>query len=103
MVCFFLQFSNFTYHCCNRRNRDIHSICCAAAADAENVGYMIPTTLVRRFIEVFENQEDGQFPTLGLEWQPIESDALRRHLGMTVRFSCFVHCCNSAQMADKGL
>ena len=46
--------------------------------DADNVGYMIPTPVIRHFLEdVADGRYDG-FPRLGIDVQDMESDAQRR-------------------------
>lgn len=46
--------------------------------DADNVGYMIPSPVIRHFIEdVSDGRYDG-FPRLGIDVQDMESDAQRR-------------------------
>lgn len=50
---------------------------------SENVGYMIPTQVVRHFlVDLEDNRYDG-FPTLGIIDQAIESPALREKYGVT--------------------
>lgn len=51
--------------------------------DAENCGYVIPTPVVDHFIRDYEkNEKYTGFPGLGIEYQSLENDALRRALGM---------------------
>ncbi|GHP07951.1 hypothetical protein PPROV_000669300 [Pycnococcus provasolii] len=51
--------------------------------DAENIGYIIPTPIVNHFIQDYEaNGRFTGFPTLGIEWQKMESPALRAAMGM---------------------
>eukprot|EP00854_Cymbomonas_tetramitiformis_P009018 gene9018-10685_t len=46
--------------------------------DAENIGYVIPTPVVQHFLHDFEtNSRYTGFPVLGIEWQTLESPALR--------------------------
>jgi S1-C subfamily serine protease len=50
--------------------------------EAENVGYMIPVPVIRHFLnDVDDGSVDGT-PRLGAEFQNLESEALRRSLGM---------------------
>ena len=54
--------------------------------DAENIGYVIPVTIARHFLEdVSRHGQYVGFPALGVKWQPLEARALRRHLGLRVR------------------
>ncbi|GIM06582.1 hypothetical protein Vretimale_10808 [Volvox reticuliferus] len=53
-------------------------------SDVENVGYVIPTPVVTHFLEDYlRTGTFSGFPALGLQWQRMESDALRRAYGMT--------------------
>jgi hypothetical protein len=53
--------------------------------DAENIGYVIPTPVIKHFITDFErNGSYTGFPILGIEWQKMENPQLRKALGMTV-------------------
>jgi hypothetical protein len=54
---------------------------------SENVGYIIPTEVVKHFlVDLEDNQYDG-FPTLGILHQEIESPALRDKYGVTAEQS----------------
>jgi S1-C subfamily serine protease len=52
--------------------------------EAEGIGYVIPTPIVRRFLEDVERNAGKYtgFAALGVEWQKIESASLRRALGL---------------------
>eukprot|EP00899_Mesostigma_viride_P028424 jgi/Mesvir1/8767/Mv02684-RA.2 len=51
--------------------------------DAENIGYVVPTPVVRHFIQDYEkNGVYTGFPCLGVEWQKMENPHLRSSLGM---------------------
>jgi len=63
--------------------------CCGIAfqalvgSDVENCGYVIPTPVVHHFLTDFQRTAGFTgFPALGLQWQRMESDALRRAYGM---------------------
>ena len=58
--------------------------------DAENIGYVIPTPVMEHFINDYErNGQYTAFPSLGIEWQKMESPFLRKALGMLVSaFAC---------------
>ncbi len=51
--------------------------------DAENIGYIIPSTVVEHFLKDYaaKGKYTG-FPTLGLEWQKLENPSLRKALGI---------------------
>ncbi|KAI3884400.1 hypothetical protein MKW92_045993, partial [Papaver armeniacum] len=52
--------------------------------DVENIGYVIPTTVINHFIEDYEKKEEYTgFPTLGIEWQKMENPDLRMAMGMS--------------------
>ncbi|KAL2465249.1 Protease Do-like 9 [Abeliophyllum distichum] len=51
--------------------------------DAENIGYVIPTPVIRHFIRDYEkNGAYTGFPILGVEWQKMENLDLRLSIGM---------------------
>ena len=50
---------------------------------AENVGYMIPVSVVKRFLEDLDDGRIDGLPTLGITVQEMESPSLRESLGMT--------------------
>ena len=54
-----------------------------AGSDAENIGYVIPTPVIHHFIDDFQkNGAFTGFPALGIQWQRMESEALRAACGM---------------------
>ncbi|XP_062106799.1 protease Do-like 9 [Humulus lupulus] len=51
--------------------------------DVENIGYVIPTTVIMHFIKDYErNGAYTGFPILGIEWQKMENPDLRSLIGM---------------------
>ena len=49
-----------------------------AGSDVENVGYVIPTSVVLHFLQdIGVNGKFTGFPALGVQWQRMESAALR--------------------------
>jgi S1-C subfamily serine protease len=50
--------------------------------DADNVGYMIPVSVVRRFLEDIDDGRVDGLPALGIKVQEMESPSLRQSLGM---------------------
>ncbi|XP_062233212.1 protease Do-like 9 [Phragmites australis] len=51
--------------------------------DAENIGYVIPTPVIKHFIEDYEKSGDYTgFPVLGIEWQKMENPDLCKAMGM---------------------
>ncbi|KAL6633564.1 hypothetical protein ACP70R_026235 [Stipagrostis hirtigluma subsp. patula] len=51
--------------------------------DAENIGYVIPTPVIKHFIQDYEKSgEYTGFPILGIEWQKMENPDLRKAMGM---------------------
>lgn len=55
----------------------------AGSGDAENIGYVIPSTIVNHFLTDFKaNSRYTGFPALGICWQPMESPDLRKSLGL---------------------
>lgn len=54
-----------------------------AGSDAENIGYVIPTPVIHHFLDDFQkNNAFTGFPALGIQWQRMESEALRAACGM---------------------
>ncbi|EEF52039.1 protease Do-like 9 [Ricinus communis] len=52
-------------------------------AEAENIGYVIPTPVITHFIQDYEkNGAYTGFPLLGIEWQKMENPDLRMAMGM---------------------
>ena len=50
----------------------------------ENVGYVIPTPVVHHFLnDYLKTGRFSGFPALGMQWQRMESEALRRSYKMT--------------------
>lgn len=58
-----------------------------ALPDAENIGEMVPATIIRRFLAGVRSGRDPQVPGIGITTQPLENPALRAHLGMKPRQS----------------
>ncbi|KAJ6977451.1 protease Do-like 9 [Populus alba x Populus x berolinensis] len=51
--------------------------------DAENIGYVIPTPVIKHFIQDYEkNGAYTGFPFLGIEWQKMENPDMRVAMGM---------------------
>lgn len=68
------------------------SSCVVQHEDAENIGYVIPTPVMEHFINDYErNGQYTAFPSLGIEWQKMESPFLRKALGMLVSASACTH------------
>lgn len=56
-----------------------------SGSDVENVGWVIPSSVIAHFLEDYErNARYTGFPLLGVTWQGLESRALKRHLRMKV-------------------
>lgn len=74
--------------------------------DAENIGYVIPTPVMEHFINDYErNGQYTAFPSLGIEWQKMESPFLRKALGMLVGASACTHpfLCHTAHNGNRVL
>ncbi len=51
--------------------------------DAENIGYMVPVTVIKHFLtDLADGRYDG-FPTVGFRWQTMENESLRRRFGLS--------------------
>lgn len=55
--------------------------------DAENIGEMVPVSIIRRFVEAVHDDRPVDIPTLGFRWQSLENPTLRRSLGLGPRDS----------------
>ena len=64
------------------QNDELVGVAFQALDDAESVGYMIATPVVRHFLEDVEDGRYDGFPALGAPTQPLESRAHRRALGL---------------------
>jgi S1-C subfamily serine protease len=65
--------------------RSVVGIALQSLKEGENVGYMIPATVIRHFLDdVADGHYDG-FPRLGVDFQDLESEAQRLSLGMNQR------------------
>lgn len=54
-----------------------------SGSDVENVGYVIPTPVVHHFLtDYLANGSFTGFPALGIQWQRMESEALRQAYNM---------------------
>ncbi|MCF6319832.1 MAG: serine protease [Proteobacteria bacterium] len=49
---------------------------------ANSIGYMIPTHIVKHFLEDIKDKKYDGIPTLGIKWMPLESSIHRNMLGM---------------------
>jgi S1-C subfamily serine protease len=58
-----------------------------ALPEAENIGEMVPAPILARFLDAVKRRKDTGVPGLGITTQPLENQALRRHLGMRPRDS----------------
>ncbi|MCA8949141.1 MAG: trypsin-like peptidase domain-containing protein [Planctomycetes bacterium] len=68
--------------------RKVVGIAIQSMPDAENIGDMVPATIIKRFLAAARRGEDRvEVPGFGFTTQPLENPALRRHLGMTGRDS----------------
>ena len=48
---------------------------------AQNVGYMIPTPVIRRFLKDVEDGKYDHYVDIAIRWMPLENPAMRRYLG----------------------
>eukprot|EP00741_Cyanophora_paradoxa_P012398 tig00020610_g11979.t1 len=61
------------------RNGEVIGVAFETLKNADNIGYIIPTPVVRHFLEdIKRNGTYSGFPSLGCYWQAIESDFLRK-------------------------
>jgi len=69
---------------------DEHGVCVGiafqsfAGSDVENIGYVVPTPVIDHFLSDYKrNKKFTGFPSLGIQWQNLESKDLREASGMT--------------------
>ena len=69
---------------------DDHGVCVGiafqsfAGSDVENIGYVVPTPVIQHFLLDYKrNKTFTGFPSLGIQWQKLESTDLREAYGMT--------------------
>jgi len=48
---------------------------------AQNVGYMIPTPVIRRFLKDVEDGKYDHYVDIAIRWMPLENPAMRKYLG----------------------
>ena len=48
---------------------------------AQNVGYMIPTPVIRRFLRDVEDGQYDYYVDIAIRWMPLENPAMRKYLG----------------------
>jgi len=48
---------------------------------AQNVGYMIPTPVIRRFLKDVEDGRYDYYVDIAVRWMPLENPAMRKYLG----------------------
>lgn len=53
-----------------------------SGSGVENIGYIVPEVLIRRFFKDIEDKTYDGIPKLGIIWQKMESKALRKFYGM---------------------
>ena len=64
------------------QNGRIAGIAFQASGEGENIGYMIPTVIIRHFLEdVADGSYDG-FPDLGILWTNLENESLKQYLAI---------------------
>ena len=69
---------------------DEHGVCVGiafqsyAGTDIENIGYVVPTPVIQHFLlDYRRNKAFTGFPSLGIQWQKLESADLREAYGLT--------------------
>lgn len=55
--------------------------------DGENIGDVVPTTFIRRFLKAVAQKTSADVPSLGIRTQNLENPQLRRHIGLSQRES----------------
>lgn len=74
------------------------------SAEAENIGYVIPTTVVSHFLNDYDrNGKYTGFPCLGVLLQKLENPALRACLNVTVNEGVLIRAVEPTSLAKKVL
>lgn len=74
------------------------------SADAENIGYVIPTTVVSHFLNDYDrNGKYTGFPCLGVLLQKLENPALRACLNVTVNEGVLIRAVEPTSLAKEVL
>jgi hypothetical protein len=69
-----------------------------SGSDVENVGYVIPTPVVSHFLSDYRrNAAFTGFPALGVQWQRMESEGLRKAYHMK-KEQKGEHACNTQKL-----
>jgi len=64
------------------QNGEIAGIAFQASGEGENIGYMIPTGIIRHFLDdVADGSYDG-FPDLGILWSTLDNQSLKSYLNV---------------------
>jgi S1-C subfamily serine protease len=63
-----------------------------AIEDAENIGEVIPASIVRHFLKAHEMGISTAIPSLGVSTQKLENPALRAHLGLSEKMTGVLVC-----------
>lgn len=74
------------------------------SADTENIGYVIPTTVVSHFLNDYDrNEKYTGFPCLGVLLQKLENPALRACLNVTVNEGVLIRAVEPTSLAKEVL
>ncbi len=70
--------------------------------DAENVGYIIPSSVVHHFLsDIARNGNYTGFVTLGITWAPLENRHLRDYVGIDT--CALAHASSQAPLSRSGV
>lgn len=61
---------------------ELVGIAMQSAVDADNIGYMVPAPVIRHFLDDVADERYDGFPSLGIDWQPVENRDLRQLYGV---------------------
>ncbi|NCG20629.1 MAG: trypsin-like serine protease [Rhodobacterales bacterium] len=64
------------------RDNKVVGIAFQSLSDAENIGEMVPTPVIRQFLEGISSGKEPALPDLGIAIQTLENPVLRRKLGL---------------------
>jgi S1-C subfamily serine protease len=67
------------------RGEQMVGIAFQSLEEAESIAYAIATPVVHHFLRDVCGGKEGGFPDLGINWQPLESNAHRRYLGLSAK------------------
>lgn len=63
-------------------NNQLVGVAMQGMTQADNIGYIVPVSIVQHFLNDIQNGQQDGIPDLGINWQKMENPDMRRHYGM---------------------